>query len=68
MWMTISTRPDTSNAVRAVVRYCSAPKAIHWKAALGVLACITGTSGSGIGFQQGTKSGNSLEILADDIR
>ena len=33
-----STRPDISNAVRLVSRFCSAPKAIHWKAALGVLA------------------------------
>ena len=29
MWVTISTRPDISNAVRSVARYCSAPKAVH---------------------------------------
>ena len=37
MWLSISTRPDISNAVRAVARYCTAPTAIHWKAALGIL-------------------------------
>ena len=41
MWLAILTRPDISNAVRSVARYCSTPKAIHWKAALGILAYIT---------------------------
>ena len=36
--LAISTRPDNSNAVRSVARYCSAPKIVHWKAALGILA------------------------------
>ena len=40
MWLAISTRPDMPNAVRSVVRGWSTPKAIHWKAALGILACI----------------------------
>ena len=44
MWLSISTRPDISNVVRSVARYSSAPKAIHWKAALGILAYINGTS------------------------
>ena len=61
----ISTRPDISNAVRAVARYCSAPKTIHWKAALGILACINGTSGFGITFQRRGITRISLEILAD---
>ena len=38
MWLAISTRPDISHAVRSVARYCSAPKAVHWKSALGILA------------------------------
>ena len=29
MWLSISTRLDISNAVRAVARYCTAPRAIH---------------------------------------
>ena len=50
MWLAISTRPDISNAVRSVARYCSTPKAIHWKAALGILAYINGISHFGITF------------------
>ena len=38
MWLGISTRPYMSNAVRSIARYCSAPKAVHWKSALGILA------------------------------
>ena len=66
MWLSISTRPDIANAVQAVARYCTAPRAIHWKAALGILEYINGTSEYSITFQRGTLSGiSSLEVLAD---
>ena len=65
MWLAISTRPDISNAVRSVERYCSTPKAIHWKAALGILAYINGTSGLSITYQRGTLESISLEVFAD---
>lgn len=65
MWLSISTRPDISNAVRAVARYCSAPRAIHWKAAIGILKYINGTSDYGITFQRGNLSNISLEAYAD---
>ena len=65
MWLSISTRPDIANAMRAVTRYCTAPRAIHWKAALGILECINGTSEHGITFQRGTLSSISLEVFAD---
>ena len=64
MWLSISTRPDISNAVRAVARYLTAPKAIHWKAALGILEYINGTSAYGITFQRGNVSSISLEVFA----
>ena len=51
IWLAISTRPDISNAVRSVARYCSAPKAVHWKSAPGILAYISGTCGFGITYQ-----------------
>ena len=51
MWLAISTRPDISNAVRSVARYCSAPKAIHWKSALSILAYINSTCGFGLTYQ-----------------
>ena len=40
MWLSTQTRPDISNALRAVARYCAAPKYVHWKAALGVLGYV----------------------------
>ena len=62
MWFAISTRSDISNAVRSVARYCSTPKAIHWKAALGILAYINSTTSDfGITYQRGTLSSISLE-------
>ena len=65
MWLSISTRPDIANAERAVARYCTAPRAIHWKTALSILEYINGTSEYGIAFQRGTLSGISLEVFAD---
>ena len=65
MWLAILTRPDIYNAVRSVARYCSAPKAIHWKSVLGVLVYSNGTCGSGITYQRGTTVGISLEVFAD---
>ena len=50
IWLSISTLPDISNAVRAVARYCTAPRPIHWKVTLGILEYISGTSEYGIAF------------------
>ena len=63
--MAISTSPDISNAVGSVARYCSTPKVIHWKAALGILAYINGTSDFGITCQRETLASISLEVFAD---
>ena len=51
IWLAISTRLDISNAVPSVARYCSAPKVIHRKSALGILAYTNGTSGVGEGHR-----------------
>ena len=59
------TPPDISNAVRSLAKYCSAPKAIHWKSALDILAYINGTCGFGITYQRETSVGISLEFFAD---
>ena len=45
---------DSSNAAWAVERYCSVPKAIYWKAALCILACIKGPRQYGVIHQSGT--------------
>ena len=60
MWLAISTRPDISNAVRSIARYCSAPKAVHWKSTLGILAYINGNCGFGITHQRGATVGRRL--------
>ena len=66
MWLAISTRPDISNVVRSVAKYCSAPKAIYWKSTLGILAYINSIAcGFGIIYQRGTSVGISLEFFAD---
>ena len=63
--ISIPTHPDISNAVRAVARYYTAPRAIHWKTALGIVECINGTSEYGITFQRKTLASISLEVFAD---
>ena len=65
MAINIDACPDIANAVRAVARYCTAPRAIHWKAALGILEYIYRTSEYGITFQRETLLGISLEVFAD---
>ena len=51
--------------MRAVARYCSAPKMVHWKAALGILGDAVRTSSFEISFQKGTLTGINLISFAD---
>ena len=52
--------------MQAIARYCTTPRAIHWKAALGILEyIISGASEYDITFQRGSLSSLSLEVLAD---
>ena len=53
MWLANNTRPDIYNAVRAVARYPTAPKWVHWLAALHIVMYVRGTSDFGITFQRG---------------
>ena len=54
LWIALLTRPDIANSVRAVARYCSAPKLIHWKAARSILGYALRTSYFGISvFRRG---------------
>ena len=59
------TRPDITNAVRAVARFVHVPKLKHWKAARGVLEYLKVTSSYGITFQRG--SGLELMVYADAV-
>jgi len=65
LWVARLTRPDLLNAVRAVARYCSSPKLIHWNAALNILGYAVRTSHFGISFQRGTVEGLNLVAFAD---
>ena len=65
LWLTTSIRPDISNAVPSVARYCSAPKAIHWKSALDILAYINCTCGFGITYHRGSTVSNTLDVVPD---
>ena len=65
MWLSSQTRPDISNAVRAVARYCAAPRLTHWKAALGALGYRRWKSSFGITFQRGTVGGLRMQVFAD---
>ena len=67
MWLSTSTRPDISNAVRAVARYCTAPRAIHWNAAFGIIEYIIGSSEYGITFQRGTSCSTLLVVLTTPL-
>ena len=65
MWLSTQTRPDISNAVRAVARYCASPKKIHWLAALDILRYLKRTSSYGISFQRGSVAGVSIQAFTD---
>ena len=65
MWQSTSTRPDISNTVRAVARYCTTPRIIHWKAVLGILEYIKETSEYGITYQRETSASISSEVFTD---
>ena len=57
LWIALWTRPDIAKAVRAVARYYSVPKLIHWNAARSILGYAVKTSSFGISFQKGTLTG-----------
>ncbi|CAB1118960.1 unnamed protein product [Ectocarpus sp. CCAP 1310/34] len=52
MWIASQTRPDISNAVRAVARHSHEPKLSHWKAAPKVLNYLLGTAHLSLNFKR----------------
>ena len=54
MWLSTMTRPDISNAVRAVARHSHNPTDRHWKAVLKIMAYLHGTRGMGLTFVRGS--------------
>ena len=65
MWLSTQTRPDISNAARAVARYSFAPTLVHWRAALGILGYVRRTRSFGSTFRRGTTGGLNLHVFAD---
>ena len=52
MWITSQTRPNVSNAVRAVARHSHEPKKSHWKAAQKILTYLLETAHRTLKFKQ----------------
>ena len=63
MWLSTMTRPDISNAVRAVARHSHNPTDRHWEAVLKIMAYLHGTRGMGLTFVRG--SGLNLTACND---
>ena len=63
MWGSTMTRPDITNAVRAVARQAHAPTARLWSAITKTIADLHGTKDLGITYVRG--SGLDLEVYAD---
>ena len=53
MWLLTISRPDISNAVRAVARHSHNPTDRHRKTVLKIMACLHGTRGMGLTFYEG---------------
>ena len=65
LWLSDQTRPDISNAVRAIVRYMHAPKLKHWLTAKGISEYLKVTSSYSITFQRG--SGLESVVYCDGV-
>ena len=64
MWLSVMTRPDTVNALRACARHSHNPSPRHWKALLQIAAYVNYTQEIGLKFVRG--SGLKLTVIADD--
>ena len=62
MWLSTMTRPDISNAVRAVARHSHDPTDRHRKAVLKIMGYLHGTSDVGLAFLMG--SGLDLAVYS----
>ena len=63
MWLSTMTRPDITNAVRAVARYAHEPTERLWQAITEILSYLNGTKSLGIIYVRGL--GLSLNVYAD---
>ena len=63
MWLSILTRPDITNAVRAVARYAHEPTIRLWHEVMKILSYLNGTKSLGITYVRGL--GLSFNVYAD---
>ena len=63
MWLVVKSRPDITNAVRAVSRQSNSPAERHWKAVLQVVRYLLGTKDLSLTFEWG--SGLEISVFAD---
>ena len=63
MWLSVMTRPDIANALRACARQSHNPCARHWKALLQIAAYVKATKEVGLRFVRG--SGLRVSVFAD---
>ena len=63
LWLSTMTRPDITNAVRAVARYAHKPTERLWKAITKILSYLEGMKSLGITYVRG--SGLSIDVYAD---
>ena len=64
MWLSTMTRPDITNAVRAVVRYAHEPTERLWQAIMKILSYLNGTKSLGITYVR--RSGLRLNVYANN--
>ena len=60
LYLAVCTRPDISQAVSALSRYCSAPTQMHWNGAKQVLRYLAGTRDEGLRYG----SSGSLDLVS----
>ena len=63
MWLVVMSRPDITNAVRAVSRNSNNPAERHWKTVLQIIRYLLGTKDLGLTFEWG--SGLEISVFAD---
>ena len=63
MWLSTMTRPDITNAVRAVARYAHEPTERLWQAITKIMSYLNGTKSLGITYVRG--SGLNLNVYTD---
>ena len=51
MWLVVMSRPDITNAVRAVSRHSNSPAETHWKAVLQIIRYLLGTKDLSLTFE-----------------